>query len=67
MSGYRSLVAFGWVNLVGLTVVVVVYFQAFVSLWCVFAACTSVLILVHMVRRRRLPEADRLHGVLMDT
>ncbi len=66
MSGYRSLVAFGWVNLVGLTVVVVVYDQAFVSLWCVFAACTSVLVLVHMVLRRRLPEAERLHGVLMD-
>ncbi len=66
LSGYRSVVAFGWLNLVGLTVVGLVYFEAFISLWCVFAACTSVLILVHMVRRRRLPEAERQHGVLLE-
>jgi len=66
LSGYRSIVVFGWLNLTGLTIVGLVYFEAFISLWCVFAACTSVLILVHMVRRRRLPETHRLHGVLVD-
>ena len=63
MSGYRSIVAFGVVNLVGLTLVAVFYAQAFASLWCVFAAASSLLMLVHMVRRRRLPDSDRLNGV----
>lgn len=63
LSGYGSVVAFGWVNLVGLTVVTVMYVDAFASLWCIYAALASALITLHMVRRRRLPDADRLHGV----
>ena len=63
LSGYRSVVAFGWVNLAGLVVVAVVYADAFASLWCVYAALTSALVMVHMVRRRRLPDADRLEGL----
>lgn len=62
MSGYRSIVAFGALNLAGLVLVALFYTQAFASLWCVFAAASSVLILVHMVRRRKLPDADRLRG-----
>lgn len=62
LSGYRTIIAFGVLNLVGLTVVAYLYKEAFVSLWCVYAACTSVLVLTHMVRRRRLPDSDRLHG-----
>lgn len=62
MSGYRSIVAFGVLNLVGLTLVAVFYFQEFASLWCVFAAASSILILVHMIRRRKLSDADRLRG-----
>jgi hypothetical protein len=65
MSGYRSIVAFGVVNLVGLVVVAVLYVQAFASLWCIYAAATSVLVLVHMVRRRRLPDPHRSHGVAL--
>jgi hypothetical protein len=63
LSGYRSVVAFGVVNLVGLLVVAVVYVEAFASLWCVYAALTSCLVVLHMVRRRSLVDADRLHGV----
>ena len=63
LSGYPSVVAFGWVNLAGLVVVAVVYADAFASLWCVYAALTSALVMVHMVRRRRLPDADRLEGL----
>jgi hypothetical protein len=61
-SGYRSLVAFGAVNLDGLTTVAVVYLDAFASLWRGYAALSSalVVVVVHMVRRRRLPDADRL-------
>lgn len=63
MSGYRSIVAFGVLNVVGLTAVALLYAEAFASLWCVYAALTSVLILVHMRRRRRrLPDPHRLEG-----
>lgn len=62
LSGYRSIVAFGVVNLVGLSTAAIVYAQAFASVWCVCAALSSVLVAVHMVRRRELPDADRLEG-----
>ncbi len=62
LSGYRSIVAFGALNLVGLTVVAIVYAQAFASLWCIYAAAASVTVLVHMYRRRHLPDDHRLHG-----
>lgn len=62
LSGYRSIVAFGVLNLVGLAVVALVYAEAFASVWCVYAAISSIFITVHMVRRRRLPDTDRLHG-----
>lgn len=62
LSGYRSVVLFGWLNLVGLTVTGLLYTQAFASLWCVFAALVSVLVLLHMVRRRALPDDHRLRG-----
>lgn len=61
-SGYPSIVAFGWFNLVGLVVVGLVYLEAFISLWCVYAALTSLLVLLHMMRRRRLTDDDRLRG-----
>lgn len=63
LSGYRSVVAFGLVNLVALLVVAFLYVDAFASLWCVYAALTSALVVLHMVRRRRLPDSDRLHGL----
>lgn len=63
MSGYPSIVAFGLLNLVGLIVVAVLYTRGFASLWCVYAAAASFLVLLHMVRRRRLPDPHRYHGV----
>ncbi len=62
MSGYRSIVAFGVLNLVGLTAVALAYQVAFASIWCVVAALSSVLVLLHMYRRRRLTDPHRLHG-----
>ncbi|WP_205304997.1 DUF6629 family protein [Nocardioides sp. 616] len=62
LSGYPSIVAFGLLNLVGLTVVAIVYVEAFASLWCVYAALTSALVTVHMVLRRRLSDLHRLEG-----
>ena len=63
-SGYRSLLAFGLLNLVGLVVVGLAYSQAFASLWCVYAALASVLVLVHMRRRRSSDPLVRAHEVV---
>jgi hypothetical protein len=63
LSGYPSIVAFGLLNLVGLTVVAIVYVEGFASLWCVWAGLSSVLVLVHMISRRRLSDDHRLRGV----
>lgn len=62
LSGYPSIVAFGILNLVGLTLVALAYREAFASIWCVFAAMTSALVLLHMYRRRSLPDPHRLRG-----
>lgn len=59
VSRYHSIVAFGVLNLVGLILVAIYYTQEFASLWCIFAGLSSILMLVHMIRRRSLPEADR--------
>jgi hypothetical protein len=63
LSGYPTIVAFGVFNLVGLIAVAIVYVEAFASFWCILAGMASVLVLVHMVRRRRLLDDDRMHGV----
>ncbi len=63
MSSYRWIVAFGVLNLIGLILVAVFYVQSFASLWCFFAAGSSLLILMHMIRQRATPDdADRLTG-----
>lgn len=51
VSRHRYVVAFGVVNVVGLSVVAWAYVDAFASLWCVYAAVSSVLILVHLTHR----------------
>lgn len=66
LSGYRSIIVFGVANLIGLIAVGLLYAAAFASLWCVYAAFTSVLIYVHMRRRRKLPDSNRLHGEPLD-
>lgn len=63
LSGYRSIVAFGVFNLVGLIVVAILYVEAFASFWCILAGSASVLVLLHMLRRRKLPDADRVQGI----
>ena len=60
VSSYRTVVAFGVLNLIGLTVVGLAYAQAFASLWCIYAAFVSVLLLVHMVRREPRPQTAEL-------
>lgn len=43
-SGFRDLVLLGWLNLVGLIVVMLIKSYAFTSVWCVYAAVVSVVI-----------------------
>lgn len=51
VSRHRAVVAFGVVNLVGLSLVAWAYRDAFASLWCVYAAVSSLLVLVHLAHR----------------
>lgn len=53
LAGYRSIVAFGVANALGLTAVLVVLAEAFASIWCVWAPFTSGLVLLFFVRRNR--------------
>ena len=62
MSGYPSIIVFGALNLVGLVAVALLLVEAFASLWCVYAALASTLVVFHMRRRRRLPDPHRLGG-----
>ena len=59
LSSRRSLFALGSIILVGSAVAYVFYWDAFVSVWCFFAAAASVLILCHFEwsRFRRLSMA----------
>jgi hypothetical protein len=60
LSRSPSIRAFGAVNLVGLTVVALAYAEAFASLWCIYAAITSVLVVVHLRREPILGEQHDL-------
>jgi hypothetical protein len=56
-SSHRLVVVFGVLNLAGLIVVAVAYFDAFTSLWCAYAAMSSLAVWLQMRSRRRLPGA----------
>jgi hypothetical protein len=43
-SGFRDLVVLGWLNMVGLLVVMAVRRYEFTSLWCAYAAVVSIII-----------------------
>ena len=53
LSSHRTVVALGSAILVGSVVAYVSYWEAFVSVWCFFAAAASVLILGHFEWSRR--------------
>lgn len=66
LSRFPVVVAFGAVNLVGLTVVALAYAEAFASLWCVYAAMTSVLVMLQMILRRRRGDGRRGAAIVPD-
>jgi hypothetical protein len=43
-SGFRALVLLGWLNLIGLLIVMLVKRYEFTSLWCAYAAVVSIII-----------------------
>ena len=53
LSSYRAVAALGAVVLVGAVVTYLLYWEAFVSVWCFFAAASSGLILLHSIHQRR--------------
>jgi hypothetical protein len=50
LSTQRTVVALGGIILVGLVVAYTLYWEAFVSVWCFFAAAASVVIVLHFER-----------------
>src|SRR5215475_6704785 len=56
LSSQRTVLIFGVIILVGLVVARTFYFEAFLSVWCFFAAMASVAILLHF----KLPHRSRL-------
>lgn len=53
LAGYRAIVLFGVANGIGIVVTLAVLAAAFASVWCLWAAVTSVLVLVFFIRRNR--------------
>jgi hypothetical protein len=54
-SGFRTLIIFGFANLIGLIAVAIVMSYAFTSIWCAYAAVVSVIVYFHFHRRRHMP------------
>jgi hypothetical protein len=52
-SGFRDLIVLGWLNMVGLLVVMAVRRYEFTSLWCAYAAVVSVIIYFFFRRSRK--------------
>jgi len=64
LSSQRTVVALGAIILVGSVIAYTFYWEAFVSVWCFFAAAASAVILFHFekARRHRLHAAGRTAG-----
>lgn len=54
LSSDRIVTAYGWVNLVTVAVLAVLLTSGVISLWCVWAATTSIAIALHLRGRHRL-------------
>jgi hypothetical protein len=62
-SGFRILVVLGWLNLIGLLIVMLVRRYEFTSLWCAYAAVVSVIIYFFFRRSRAQRPANYLKEV----
>jgi hypothetical protein len=62
LSSRRYLRSFGAANLAGVAIAASLRYAEFTSVWCVYAALVSVLILEHFRRQRRLENEGRVSG-----
>lgn len=58
LSSHRAVVLLGTIVFGGSIVAYALYWEAFASVWCFFAAAGSVVILVHFERMRQMERAD---------
>lgn len=58
LSSYRPMITFGVINLIAVALLAWLLAGGLASLWCAWAAVTSVLIAIH-VRRSDVPASDR--------
>jgi hypothetical protein len=63
-SGFRTLLVLGWLNLIGLLVVILVRRYEFTSIWCAYAAAVSVIIYFFFQRSRSARPANYLREAL---
>jgi hypothetical protein len=52
-SGFRTLVIFGWLNVIGLLAVMLIRRYEFTSIWCFYAAVVSVILYFFFRKQRR--------------
>lgn len=52
LSRSVSIQIFGWLNLIGLTLVFIIAHYSFTALWCLYAAAISGILYLHFVERR---------------
>ena len=65
LSGFRDLVVFGILNMVGLVVVMLIKSYAFTSVWCAYAAVVSIIIYFFFRRSRPQRPAQYLEVVVL--
>lgn len=54
ITSYRYLRWFGVVNVIGLSIAAATYYESVTSVWCIYAAAVSGLVLLHLREQRRL-------------
>jgi UDP-N-acetylmuramyl pentapeptide phosphotransferase/UDP-N-acetylglucosamine-1-phosphate transferase len=62
LSSHRAIALGGVVIFMGSVVSYWMYWNAFTSVWCFFAAITSALVILHFERARRTRLAGELSG-----
>jgi hypothetical protein len=62
-SGFKDLVILGWLNMVGLIIVMLIMSYAFTSVWCAYAAVVSVVIYFFFRRSREARPAKYVLAV----
>ncbi len=55
LSSHRMLFVLGAILLLGLAISLLLFYEAFVSVWCFFAAVASLVLVIHFISGRRLP------------